>query len=111
MVVLPLVPVTDTTGTLGLFMVKRSPGSACVTAPTALVIAPSWTASAGSISSASTGPRCCPSASPRPRQRHGNATTTSAGDPPVRTRTPSLVVPEPAAIRRTTCARRAITAR
>jgi cyanophycinase len=45
------------------------------------------------------------------RQRHGNDTTASAREPPVGTRTPRLVVPDPAAIRCTTCATSGLTAR
>jgi hypothetical protein len=113
-VVLPFVPVTDATGIFGLTIVKWAPSSTPVTwltAATALLSAASWTASSGSSSPLSAWPRDSPSASPRPRQRHGNATTTSERDPPVRVRTPSLVVPDAAAIRRTTCATSRMTAR
>ena len=75
-VVLPLVPVTDATGIFGLMTVDFAPCSALVTAVTAAPRAPSWTAASGSIRALSAGPSDSPRASPRPRQRHGNATTT-----------------------------------
>ena len=110
-VVFPLVPVTDATGTLGLTTEGSAPFSAAVTAAIAALRAPSWTDSSGSMSALNAGPNDSPKARPRPRQRQGKATTTWSRDPPVRTRTPKRVVPDSLAMRRTTCPTSLMTAR
>ncbi len=76
-VVLPLVPVTDATGTRGVMTLGPGPsGAAMMTAA-----ASSMTASArrdGSSSPAMTAPTCSPATRPRVRCTHGKASTTSS---------------------------------
>jgi len=105
-VVLPLVPVIETTGTRGAMTVEPGPGSTDRTRSAAAAMVPS-TCSAPAVSrSFSTGPTCSPVAWPQPRWRHGSATTMSSTVLPVRVRTPSRLTPTPLATRRTTWAAR-----
>src|SRR6478672_5322956 len=75
-VVLPLVPVTATTGILGVIVVGRVPRSAVRTSSAAALTADS-TSGVGSASRALA--TALPSAVARPRLRHGKATTSTSG--------------------------------
>ena len=94
-VVLPLVPVTATTGTRGLIVVGLLPGSTAAARAAASPTTPSMSL----LGSASrTSATASPSATPEPRCRQGNATTSWCGSLVDRTRTASLVVPVSRAI-------------
>src|SRR3954451_2317567 len=83
-VVLPLVPVTATTGISGTIVCGASPAGAAATPAAACPTAPS-TSSTGTASSTAATAR--PIASARPRWRQGYATTTTCGSAVGRTRT------------------------
>ena len=97
-VVLPLVPVTATTGIFGVMVVGRSPLSAARTSSAAALTADS-TSGVGSASSACA--TASPSARARPRLRHGKATTSTSGSEVGRTRTARRRVPASFAMART----------
>jgi hypothetical protein len=97
-VVLPLVPVTATTGILGVMVCGAAPGSAAATraaaAPTTASTSPPGTAS-------STSATAVPITCARVRCRHGKATTIWCWSLVGRTRTASRVAPDSVAIART----------
>ena len=104
-VVLPLVPVTETTGTEGERTGEGPPGSSvrircaasATTASTDSADPPSSPSRA-----ASTGPSASPARRPQLRWRHGMATTISSTVPPGRVRTVIRLGPTPPTTRRVT---------
>ena len=97
-VVLPLVPVTATTGIFGVIVVGSGPGSAPATRSAAALTAASMSAPG---TASSTSPTARPISSARVRCFHGKATTSRCASLVERTRTASRDVPDSWATART----------